>query len=110
MRQSGILAAAGLYGLDHHVERLADDHVRAQELADGLSELGMAVEDPETNMVFFDPTPAGIDAPALVAALAERGVRMSEVAGRIRAVTHLDVDESGIERALATAAEVVAGR
>ncbi len=106
MRQSGMLAAACLYALDHHVERLPDDHARAARLASGLGDLGLLVEPPETNMVFFDPAP--LDAPGFVLALEERGVRMSLAAGRIRAVTHLGVDDSGIDRALAAAAEVVA--
>jgi len=110
MRQSGVLAAAGLYALDHHVERLADDHALAARLAAGLTEVGFAVEEPETNMVFFDPSPAGIGADEVVAGLAERGIRMSAVAGRIRAVTHLDVDEEGIEEAIEAARAVVAGR
>jgi threonine aldolase len=106
MRQSGILAAAGLHALDHHVERLADDHVRARRLADGLAQLDGVELDPalvETNIVVFEVP----DAAAFCAALEARGVRMGALGPRrVRAVTHLDVDDAGIERALATAAAV----
>ena len=107
LRQSGMLAAAGLYALDHNVERLADDHANARRLAEGLSALGCAVEAPETNMVFFDPSPTGVTIDELVAGLRKLDVRMTPVAGRIRAVTHLDVDAGAIERALGAAAEVL---
>lgn len=108
MRQSGMLAAACLYGLEHHAGRLADDHARAARLAEGLAGLGIAVEPPETNMVFFDPAPLGFTSRHFVAALDERGVRTSVAAGRIRAVTHLGVDDRGIERAIEAAADVAA--
>ena len=107
LRQAGILAAAGLYALDHHVERLAEDHARARRLAEGLAELpGVTGLDPalvDTNIVIF-----AVDDPAAwSAALLERGVRVSAAAGgRLRAITHLDVDDPGIETALAAAAEV----
>jgi threonine aldolase len=98
MRQAGILAAAGLYALDHHVERLAEDHANARRLAAGLAELGFAVTEPETNIVIF-----GVDGDAgdFCAALEARGVRMGAVGpSRVRAVTHLDVDAAGVQRAL----------
>jgi threonine aldolase len=110
MRQSGILAAGCLYALDHNVERLGDDHERADRLAAGLGDLGIAVEPPETNMVFFDPAPLGMTVAGFVAALADRGVRVSIAAGRARAVTHLGIDDRGIDRELAAAAEVAASR
>jgi threonine aldolase len=107
MRQSGIVAAAGLYALEHHVERLADDHARAKRLAEGLAALPGVTLDPatvETNIVIFDVP----DAPALAAALAERDVAMSHFGPtRMRAVTHLDVDDAGIDRALAAAAQAL---
>jgi threonine aldolase len=107
MRQSGIVAAAGLHALDHHVERLADDHARARRLADGLAALPRVALDPatvETNIVIF----AVPDAPAFCAALAERDVSMSHFGPtRVRAVTHLDVDDAGIDRALAAAAQAL---
>jgi threonine aldolase len=104
MRQAGILAAAGLYALQHHVARLAEDHARARTLWAGLREVGLAVEDaPESNMVFARVPDAG----ATAAALAGEGVRVG-VAGadRIRLVTHLDVDDEGIARTLAACARL----
>jgi threonine aldolase len=98
MRQAGILAAAGLYALDFNVERLADDHARAARLADGLRDAGYPVWPVETNIVIFD---AGGDAGAWCSALEARGVRMGAVGPTtVRAVTHLDVDDDGISRAL----------
>jgi threonine aldolase len=103
MRQSGIVAAAGLYALDHHVDRLADDHARARRLAEGLAELpGVEIDSAsvETNIVIFGVP----DAPAFCAALEREGVGMLPVGpDRVRAVTHLDVDDGGIERALEAA-------
>jgi threonine aldolase len=99
MRQAGILAAAGLYALDHNVDRLADDHANARTLADGLAAAGFSVWPVETNIVIFDV--AG-DAGAFCASLEARGVRMGAIGpSTVRAVTHLDVDAAGIERALA---------
>src|SRR4051812_48374843 len=103
MRQAGIVAAGGLHALDHHVERLADDHARARRLADGLAGLPGVSIDPatvETNIVIF----AVPDAPAFCAALARADVVMLALdATRVRAVTHLDVDDAGIARALVAA-------
>jgi threonine aldolase len=97
-RQSGIVAAGCLHALDHHVERLAEDHENARVLADGLGELGCDVIPPETNIVIFDP-PAGF-----VQGMAERGVELSGTPdGRVRAVTHLDVDRAAIHSALEAA-------
>lgn len=96
MRQAGIIAAAGLHALEHHVTRLADDHRHAERLATGLRALGLEVEQ-HTNMVFLS-VPA-----ERVLALGEQ-LRKHDVlvlAGtRMRLVTHLDVDERGIERVL----------
>src|SRR6058998_2121433 len=109
MRQAGIIAAGGVYALRHHVKRLADDHVNAKRLAEGLATLPGVSLDPatvETNIVFFDLA-GSIGAPVAVEGLLARGVRMgASGARRIRAVTHLDVDAAGIERALAAAREV----
>jgi threonine aldolase len=100
MRQSGMLAAACLHALDHHVERLADDHRRARALADGLAELPGIELDPatvETNIVIATVA----DPPGLIARLAERDVLVGPAGpGRIRAVTHLDVDDADIEATL----------
>ncbi len=101
MRQAGILAAAGLYALEHHVERLADDHRRARRLAEGLAEIpGIVIdlESVETNMVYF--THRSVPPDTLRAALAARGLLVSAGGGRLRAVTHLDVGDEEIEEAL----------
>ena len=97
-RQSGIVAAGCLHALDHHVERLAEDHENARELAEGLRGLGCDVVAPETNIVIFS-APDGF-----VQRMAERGVELSGTPdGRVRAVTHLDVDRDGIDAALQAA-------
>jgi threonine aldolase len=97
MRQVGILAAAGLYALEHNVERLAEDHANAERLAQGLAGLGLKVDPVQTNMVFVAvPKEA---AAALRQHLEAAGVRT--LGGtRMRLVTHLDVDARGIDRAL----------
>ena len=102
MRQVGILAAACLYALDHHVARLADDHRRARRLAEGFAEApGARVIAPDTNIVFVDLSAPAPDAKAVVARLADQGVRMSAYGPRrVRAIAHLDVDDAGIERAI----------
>ena len=109
MRQVGILAAACLHALDHHVARLAEDHVRAKRLAGGLRSLpGVRVVPPDTNIVYLNLEPPAPDARALVAAMAERGVRVSAYGPRrVRAITHLDVDDAGIERALVAFRDVL---
>src|SRR5207248_4181910 len=100
MRQSGIVAAAGLYALDHHVERLAEDHENARALADGLAEIAGVAIDPskvDTNIVVFEVA----DATKTGEALRSAGVQVTRLdATRLRAVTHLDVDRAGIDRAL----------
>ena len=96
MRQAGILAAAGLYALDHNVQRLADDHANAQRLAEGLRGAGYEVEPVQTNMVYVQ---IGDQAPALQAFLAERGIVVS-AAPRLRLVTHLDVSASAIDQVI----------
>jgi threonine aldolase len=101
-RQSGIVAAGCLHALDHHVDRLADDHENARVLADGLAQLGLDVVAPETNIVIF-AAPAGF-----AERMAERGVQLSGTPdGRIRAVTHLDVDRAQVEAALETAGSLL---
>jgi threonine aldolase len=107
MRQAGMMAAGCLYALDHHVERLADDHANLARLRDGLGALGLDVTPADTNIVFIDPVSVGREAAELQSALARRGVRVSIVADRLRALTHLDVDAGGIDVALeAFAAEL----
>ncbi len=101
MRQVGILAAAGLHALDHHVERLAEDHVRAQRLAFAIAESVDDVVVPEhveTNIVVLDLVPTSWTAAALAAAAREEGVLISALGPTFaRLVTHLDVDDDGIE-------------
>ena len=99
MRQAGLLAAAAAYALEHHVERLAEDHARAKRLALGLAQGGtMRVVAPETNIVVVDlPCPAQ----PVVARAQEAGLRIGEWAPqRLRLVTHLDVDDAAILRAV----------
>jgi threonine aldolase len=98
MRQAGICAAACTYALDHHVDRLADDHANARALARGLSQIaGMEVQQPETNLVFFNPDGTGVTGADMVAELRQRGVLLAMMDGRIRACTHLDVTAAMIE-------------
>jgi threonine aldolase len=99
MRQAGVLAAAGLYALEHHVERLADDHALARQLADGLRGIdGLSVDGPHTNMVFIELPPARV-AP-LEPFMQVRGIRVMSYQPRVRLVTHLDLDAAGIGRAV----------
>ena len=102
MRQAGIIAAGALYALEHHIDRLAEDHANAKILAEGLAEIdGIRVEPAETNMVFFDIAALGITPDAFNRELNESGVRVSTLGGSIvRAVTHLDVSRSQTEEAL----------
>ncbi|MEO8058612.1 MAG: low-specificity L-threonine aldolase [Burkholderiales bacterium] len=103
MRQSGLLAAAALHALEHHVERLADDHALAQRLALGLQGLpGLTVEPPQTNIVFAELQ--GERAASLMAHLKTRGVLATGLY-QLRFVTHLDVDAAGIDRAVAAVRE-----
>ena len=112
MRQVGILAAACLYALDHHVARLADDHRRAKALGAGLSAVpGVAAPPPDTNLVYIHLERGAPDPAAVLAGLEARGVRMSQYGPRLlRAATHLDVDDGGIERAVAAFHEVAGER
>lgn len=102
MRQAGICAAACIHALDHHVDRLAEDHANARTLARGLRQIeGVAVEEPDTNLVFFDVSGTGRSAAELVDALRLQGIQLSMLGGRIRACTHLDVSAPMIEETLA---------
>jgi len=102
MRQAGICAAACLHTLDHNIDRLAEDHRNAKALARGLRQmLGVEVEEPDTNLVFFDPAEAGLQAAELVRRLRLEGVSLSLLGGRVRACTHLDVSAAMIEETLA---------
>lgn len=102
MRQSGILAAAGLYALDHNVDRLAEDHAKARRLAAMLAEAGVAVtpEDDFTNILILDLPAEGPSAATVAEELRRDGIRVGvEGPFRMRAVTHLDVTAEAVERA-----------
>ena len=99
LRQAGVLAAAALHALDHHVQRLAEDHALAQRLAEGISGIdGLQVVMPQTNIVFA--TASGARGAALLQHLQQRGVLATGLIG-LRFVTHLDVDRAGIDQAIA---------
>ena len=97
MRQAGVLAAAGLYALDHHVARLADDHALAQHLCDGLRSIGLAVEPVQTNIVFVQIPDSKVA--AVSAAFKAQGV-LASIGTRTRLVTHLDVSGEDIDQVL----------
>ncbi|MHC4063386.1 MAG: threonine aldolase family protein [Planctomycetota bacterium] len=113
MRQSGILAAAAEYALDNHVERLAEDHAKAKRLALALAEMPHVSIDPaavETNILFFKLDTSIGTAPDFCQRLREQGVWMlAESAQRARAVTHLDVDQAGIDRAIEVLRRLLSG-
>jgi threonine aldolase len=108
MRQAGLCAAACVFALDHHVERLAEDHANARALARGLSQVkGVEVQEPETNLVFFRPDKSGVSGEKMVAALRRRGVQLAMMDDRIRACTHLDVTAGMIEEMVGLVREIV---
>ncbi len=104
MRQAGVLAAAALYALDHHIDRLADDHAHARQLAEGIARIDELRLDPEvvdTNLVFFHVDPVWGPAGEFSRRLAERGVLMNATSRTmIRAATHLDVSAPDVARAI----------
>jgi threonine aldolase len=109
LRQAGVLAAAGIYALEHNVARLADDHAHAQRLAVGLRGIDdIVVDGPHTNMVFAT-VPAERLA-ALAAHLQQRGILLLARSPSLRLVTHLDVDRAGIDRAVAAFQDFFAHR
>src|SRR5438046_656087 len=100
MRQVGVLAAAGHYALDHHLERMADDHARATRLGQRLSRVTGGVVAPESNMVVVDLPTDGVRVEELAAKARAEGVLLSGLGPyRLRLVTHLDVDDAACERA-----------
>ncbi|MGD0851038.1 threonine aldolase family protein [Bradyrhizobium sp.] len=110
MRQAGICAAACTYALDHHVDRLAEDHSNARALARGLAQIaGVDVQQPETNLVFFKPDGAGISGNDMVARLRQHGVLLAMMDGRIRACTHLDVSADMIEETVGLVRDIARG-
>jgi threonine aldolase len=113
MRQAGIVAAAGVYALDHHLDRLAEDHGRARRLAEGLSEAGLPVEPEhvETNFVQIDVAPLGLSAADALERVHQAGVGLSATVHptRLRAVTHLDITDDDIERAIELVPQALGG-
>ena len=110
MRQAGIAAAGCLYALDHHVDRLAQDHENAGRLASGLSGMAgvsLVYGAPETNIVFFKVDGTGLSAADFSAHCLAKGVRVGPVAGAVRAVTHLDISDADIDTSLAVMKEVI---
>ncbi len=112
MRQSGLLAGGCLYAIEHHIDRLSEDHENAMRVRDGLAAIdGLTVRaGVETNIVYFDVAPAWGEAPELAARLEEAGVRMLALGpAMMRAVTHLDVDAAMIDRAIQITRSVMRG-
>ncbi|HEX5725866.1 MAG TPA: GntG family PLP-dependent aldolase, partial [Longimicrobiaceae bacterium] len=109
MRQAGLLAAAGLYALQNNLPRLADDHRRARALAARAGDVpGLAAPEPQTNIVMIDLVEERLEPFPLLQGLEARGVRLVQYGPRrLRAVTHLDVDDAGVERAAGALDEVV---
>ena len=111
MRQAGIIAAAGLYALDNHVDDLAKDHANAARFARSIADVPGIGLDPtgiETNLIYFDVTHASLDAAAVVERLKERGVLMGATGERsVRAVTHRDVTEEDVEIAAQILSQVM---
>jgi len=111
MRQVGILAAAGLYALDHHLDRLVQDHEHAKLLASRLrasSRVRLVADPVETNIVIFSLSPDAPDAAAVIAAARDKGVLIVAFGPRtVRAVTHLDVTREDCESAASVLLDVV---
>ena len=111
MRQTGIFAAAALHGLDHHRDRLADDHRHARQLAEALAgspAVRIDLATVQTNIVVFQLAPRAPDAATLVAQARQRGVLLNAFAARtVRAVTHLDVSGEQVGRAAAILRELL---
>jgi threonine aldolase len=109
MRQAGFVAAGCIYSLDHHIERLAEDHANAKALARGLRQIeGVVVEEPDTNLVFFDIKATGVTVEQLQQRLMAQGIMVSGLGGRVRACTHLDVTAEMIPDAVTAIREALA--
>ncbi len=107
LRQGGIAAAGCLHALDHHVDRLADDHANARALARGLAQVaGLDVQQPETNLVYIGTNGAGLTPSKLQSELRTRGILVSLLGGRVRACTHLDVTAAMVEETISAAREI----
>jgi threonine aldolase len=112
-RQAGVIAAAGLIALEDGPKRLQEDHERARRLAEGVAEVLPGSIDPggvETNMVFVDTEAAGLGALPTIGRLRDLGVGATLVAGQVRMVTHVDIDDEDVETALAAWRAVAGGR
>jgi len=113
MRQSGIIAAAGIEALEHMVDRLAEDHENARHLAEGITlipGLSIDLERIQTNIVYFDMSDKQFDAGTFVTELADRGIKILQVGpGRLRAVTHYGISAGDIDLTLEALSEVMAG-
>jgi threonine aldolase len=110
MRQAGIIAAAGVYAFENNVDRLAEDHANAKALAEGLAGIpGIKIDpdDIETNIVFFDVSETGRKADEINDAITRKGVRMGGRGTSIRAVTHIDISRSDIDKTLETMHDVI---
>ncbi len=111
MRQVGIIAAAGIYAMDHHLGRLKEDHQNAKRLAVGLKELKGISIDPkyvETNIVIFDVADTGLDASQVTKEMKKEGILIHAFGKtQIRLVTHLDVNSGDIEKALKAFAKIL---
>lgn len=111
MRQSGIIAAAGIYALKHNIERLGEDHENAKILARGLSEIrGITLDNPQpqTNILYFRLGGKDLSAEELAKRLEERGVSFSDLGTRLRAVTHMDVSRADVQKAIEIVRDVMA--
>jgi threonine aldolase len=97
MRQAGVLAAAGLYALEHHVQRLAEDHANAEYLAEGLRAAGLKVTPPQTNVVYVEVAPPQME--GLRTYLRQQGI-LASIAPRTRLMTHMDLPRTKINRAI----------
>jgi threonine aldolase len=111
MRQAGVIAAAGIVALEHMVDRMAEDHVNARRLAEGLADIPGILLDPgrvQTNIVIFELHDGRLDSSEFCKTLAGHGVKMSPVEARkIRAVTHYGIEADHIQQALAAIARVM---
>ncbi len=113
MRQAGLIAAAGIYALENHVERLAEDHANARHFAELIADIpgiGVELDAVQTNMIYFDTSGSALSAPQVGEGLLARGVRIGDIDDSLmRAVTHIDVDRAGVEEAASALREVIGG-
>jgi threonine aldolase len=111
-RQAGVIAAAALVALDEGPPRLHEDHANARRLAEGIADAVPGTVDPsavETNIVFADPSPLGLDAAGAAARLRDEGVLATIVAGKVRMLTHVDISTGDVDRAIAAWGRIAPG-